>query len=161
MVPNVRSAAEAAEAVSWTRFAPEGQRGVAGSTRAAGWTRWKDYMARANDEVGVIVQIESRQALDELEAICAVPGIDAVFIGPSDLAAVLGHRGKVSHPDVQAAISQAIRTARAAGKSIGTLTADNNAEPYLEQGATMVAVGTDLHLLVGAADALAVRFGLR
>jgi 2-keto-3-deoxy-L-rhamnonate aldolase RhmA len=161
MVPNVRSAAEAREAVAWTRFPPEGLRGVAGSTRAAGWTRYKDYLARANEEIGLIVQIESRQALDELDAICRVPGIDAVFIGPSDLAAALGHRGQVGHPEVQAAISQAIGCARAAGRSIGILTADGKAETYLEQGATLVGVGTDLHLLVGAADALASRYQLR
>jgi 2-keto-3-deoxy-L-rhamnonate aldolase RhmA len=160
MIPNVRSAAEAREAVSWTRFAPEGQRGVAGSTRAGNYTRYKDYMARANDEVGVIVQIESRESLDELEAICGVDGVDAVFIGPSDLAASLGHRGQSGHPEVQAAIAQAIRTARAAGKPIGILVADGRAEPYLEQGATMVGVGTDLHLLIAAADAVAKRFVL-
>jgi len=161
MVPNVRNADEAREAVAWTRFAPEGLRGVAGSTRAGGWTRFKDYMARANDEIGLIVQIESREALDHLDAICRVPGVDAVFIGPSDLAAALGHRGNPWHADVQAAISAAIRTARAADKAIGTLAADGRADGYLEQGATMVGVGTDLHLLVGAADALATRFSLR
>jgi 2-keto-3-deoxy-L-rhamnonate aldolase RhmA len=161
MVPNVRTEAEAREAVSWTRFAPEGQRGVAGSTRAGGWTRYRDYMARANDEVGVIVQIESQQALDNLDAICHVPGIDAVFIGPSDLAASLGHRGGAAHADVQTAIAKAIRTARAAGRAIGILTVDGKAEVYLELGATLVGVGTDLHLLVAAADALAARFGLR
>lgn len=160
MIPNVRSAAEAREAVSWTRFAPEGQRGVAGSTRAGNYTRYKDYMARANDEVGLIVQIESRESLDELEAICQVDGVDAVFIGPSDLAASLGHRGQSGHPEVQAAIAQAIRSARAAGKPIGILVADGKAEPYLEQGATMVGVGTDLHLLIAAADAVAKRFVL-
>ncbi len=160
MIPNVRSAAEAREAVSWTRFAPEGQRGVAGSTRAGNYTRYKDYMARANDEVGLIVQIESRESLDELVAICRVDGVDAVFIGPSDLAASLGHRGQAGHPEVQAAIAQAIRTARAAGKPIGILVADGKAEPYLEQGATMVGVGTDLHLLIAAADAVAKRFVL-
>lgn len=157
MVPNIRNAREAAEAVAWTRFAPEGLRGVAGSTRAGGWTRYKDYMARANDEIGVIVQIESRAALDELDAICRVPGIDAVFIGPSDLAASLGHRGGAARPEVQSAIADAIRSARAAGCAVGILAADGKAEHYLEQGATMVGVGTDLHLLVAAADALAAR----
>ncbi|HQY07315.1 MAG TPA: aldolase/citrate lyase family protein [Burkholderiaceae bacterium] len=135
MIPNIRTAAEAAEAVSWTRFAPEGQRGVAGSIRAGGWTRFKDYMARANDEIGVIVQIESREALDNLDAICRVPGIDAV-----------------------AEIAKAIATARAAGCAIGILAADGKAEHYLEAGATMVGIGTDLHLLVAAADALVARF---
>jgi 2-keto-3-deoxy-L-rhamnonate aldolase RhmA len=158
MVPNIRSAAEAREAVTWTRFAPDGQRGVAGSTRGGNYTRYKDYMARANDEIGLILQIESREALVELDAICRVPGVDAVFIGPSDLAAALGHRGQPGHPDVQTAISQAFRTAIAANKSIGILAADGKAEPYLDQGATMVGVGTDLHLLIAAADALATRF---
>lgn len=158
MVPNIRSAAEAAEVVAWTRFAPEGLRGVAGSTRAGGWTRYKDYMARANDEIGVIVQIESREAVEQLDAICRVPGVDAVFIGPSDLAASYGHRGGAAKPEVQAVIAQAIATARAAGCAVGILAADGKAEHYLEAGATMVGVGTDLHLLVGAADALAARF---
>jgi 2-keto-3-deoxy-L-rhamnonate aldolase RhmA len=158
MVPNVRSAAEAREAVAWTRFAPEGLRGVAGSTRAGNYTRYKDYMIRANDEIGLVVQIESREALDDLDAICRVPGVDAVFIGPSDLAASLGHRGQAGHPDVQAAISKAFRTAHVAGRAIGILAADGNAEPYLDQGATLVGVGTDLHLLIAASDGLAARF---
>ncbi len=158
MVPNVRTVEEAREAVAWSRFAPEGLRGVAGSTRAGNWTRHKDYMARANDEVGLIVQIESREALANLDAICRVPGIDAVFIGPSDLAAALGHRGNAGHPEVQAAIAGAIRTARAADRAVGILAADGKADAYFTHGATLVGVGTDLHLLVGAADALAARF---
>jgi 2-keto-3-deoxy-L-rhamnonate aldolase RhmA len=158
MIPNIRNAAEAVEAVSYTRFAPEGVRGVAGSTRGGGYTRYKDYMARANDEIALVLQIESREALDDLEAICRVPGVDAVFIGPSDLAASLGHRGNSGHPDVQAAISQAIAIGKAAGKAVGILTVDGKGEPYLKQGATMVGVGTDMHLLIAAADALAAKF---
>jgi 2-keto-3-deoxy-L-rhamnonate aldolase RhmA len=158
MVPNIRNPAEAREAVAWTRFAPEGLRGVAGSTRAGNWTRYKDYMVRANDEIGVVLQIESREALDNLDAICRVEGVDAVFIGPSDLAAALGHRGGAAHADVQAAIKQAIATARGAGRAIGILAADGKCDHYLEWGATMVGVGTDLHLLVAAADALSQRF---
>lgn len=158
MVPNVRSAAEARDAVAFTRFAPEGLRGVAGSTRAGNYTRYKDYMARANDEIGVVLQIESREALDELDAICRVPGVDAVFIGPSDLAASLGYRGQSNHPEVQAAIAQAFRTANAAGKAAGVLSADGKADHYFEAGATMVGVGTDLHLLIAGADAVAARF---
>lgn len=161
MIPNVRTAEEAREAVAWTRFAPEGLRGVASSTRAGNYTRYKDFLARANDEVGLIVQIESREALDNLDAICRVPGIDAVFIGPSDLSAALGFRGQPGHPEVQAAISKAIATAKAAGCAIGTLAADGKAEPYLDQGATMLGVGTDLHLLIAGADAAAAKFVLR
>ncbi len=158
MVPNIRNVEEARQAVAWTRFAPEGLRGVAGSTRAGNWTRHKDFMARANDEVGLVLQIESREALDALGDICRVAGVDAVFIGPSDLAAALGHRGQASHPEVQAAIEQAIGIARAAGRAIGILAADGKAEQYLQWGATMVGVGTDLHLLVAAADAVAAKF---
>ena len=158
MVPNIRSVEEAREAVSWTRFAPDGQRGVASSTRAGGWLRRKDFLARANDEIGVIVQIESREALDALADICRVPGIDAVFIGPSDLAASLGHRGNAGHPEVQAAIAQAIDTGRACGKAVGILAADGKAEHYIARGATLVGVGTDLHLLITASDALAQKW---
>jgi 2-keto-3-deoxy-L-rhamnonate aldolase RhmA len=160
MVPNVRNAEEARAAVSYTRFAPEGLRGVAGSTRAGNYTRYKDYMARANDEIGLVLQIESREALDNLDAICRVPGVDAVFIGPSDLAAALGHRGQAGHPDVQAAIAAAFRTANAAGKAAGVLAADGKADPYFDGGATMVGVGTDLHLLIAGADAVAQRYRL-
>ncbi len=158
MVPNVRNAAEARQAIQWTRFPPQGERGVAGSTRAGNFTRYKDYMARANDEVGVILQIESREALNELDAICRVPGVDAVFIGPADLAAALGHRGNPGHAEVQATIRQAYATARAAGCAIGILVADGNAQPHLDAGATMVGVGTDVHLLIAGADAVAAKF---
>ena len=161
MVPNIRSVAEAREVVSWTRFAPEGLRGTAGSTRGGGYTRYKDYMARANDEVGLVLQIESREALEALDGICRVPGVDAVFIGPSDLSAALGHRGQPGHPDVQAAISKAIAIGNAANTAVGILTVDGKGEPYLDQGATMVGVGSDLHLLVAAADALAAKFANR
>jgi 2-keto-3-deoxy-L-rhamnonate aldolase RhmA len=160
MVPNIRSAAEARDAVAFTRFAPQGLRGVAGSTRAGNYTRYKDYMVRANDEIGLILQIESQEALDDLDAICRAPGVDAVFIGPSDLAASLGHRGDSNHPEVQAAIAQAFQTARAAGKASGVLAADGKAEPYFERGATVVGVGTDLHLLIAGADAAAAKFRL-
>ena len=158
MIPNVRSAEEARQAVAYTRFAPEGLRGVAGSTRAGNFTRYKDFMARANDEIGVIVQIESREALDDLDAICRVPGVDAVFIGPSDLAAALGYRGQVNHPEVQAAIAKAFAVARAAGTSAGVLAGDGRAEHYFEAGATMVGVGTDLNLLIAGADAVVKRY---
>ena len=97
MIPNVRSAAEARAAVSFTRFPPAGVRGMATSTRAGGYGRHKDFVARANDEIGLVLQIESRAALAELDAICRTRGVDAVFIGPADLAAELGHTGQSRH----------------------------------------------------------------
>jgi len=144
MVPNIRNAAEARDAVAFTRFAPEGLRGVAGSTRAGNYTRYKDYMARANDEIGLILQIESQEALDDLDAICRVPGVDAVFIGPSDLAASLGHRANANHPDVQAEIAKAFHVANPAGKAAGGLAADGKAENDLAGRANLAGGGTDL-----------------
>jgi 2-keto-3-deoxy-L-rhamnonate aldolase RhmA len=158
MVPNVRNAQEARDAVAFTRFAPEGLRGVAGSTRAGNYGRFKDYMARANDEIGLVLQIESQEALDNLDEICRVPGVDAVFIGPSDLAASLGYRGQASHPVVQAAIAQAFKTANAAGKAAGVLAGDGKADHYFEGGATMVGVGIDLYLMMAGADAVAAKY---
>jgi 2-keto-3-deoxy-L-rhamnonate aldolase RhmA len=158
MVPNVRNAQEARDAVAFTRFAPEGLRGVAGSTRAGNYGRYKDYMARANDEIGLVLQIESQEALDNLDEICRVPGVDAVFIGPSDLAASLGYRGQSGHPVVQAAIAQAFKTANAAGKAAGVLAGDGKADHYFEGGATMVGVGIDLYLMMAGADAVAAKY---
>ena len=158
MVPNVRNAQEARDAVAFTRFAPEGLRGVAGSTRAGNYGRYKDYMARANDEIGLVLQIESQEALDNLDEICRVPGVDAVFIGPSDLAASLGYRGQSGHPAVQAAIAQAFKVANAAGKAAGVLAGDGKADHYFEGGATMVGVGIDLYLMMAGADAVAAKY---
>ena len=158
MVPNVRNADEARDAVAYTRFAPEGLRGVAGSTRAGNYGRYKDYMARANDEIGLVLQLESQEALDNLDEICRVPGVDAVFIGPSDLAASLGYRGQSGHPVVQAAIAQAFKTANAAGKAAGVLAGDGKADHYFEGGATMVGVGIDLYLMMAGADAVAAKY---
>jgi len=158
MVPNIRTADEARDAVAFTRFAPEGLRGAAGSTRAGNYGRYKDYMARANEEIGVILQIESQDALDNLEAICRVRGVDAVFVGPSDLAASLGYRGQASHPVVQAAIAQVFKTANAAGIAAGVLAGDGKADHYFEGGATMVGVGIDVYLLIAGAEAIAGRY---
>lgn len=158
MVPNVRTAQEARDAVSYTRYPPEGVRGVAGGTRAGNYSRYKDYMARANDEIGLILQIETKEGLDNLEAICAVPGVDAIFIGPADLAASLGYRGKIKEPAVQAAIADAFKRARAMGKAAGVLAGDGKADHYLEAGATLLGVGIDLNLLLAGADAVAARY---
>ena len=161
MIPNIRNAAEAAEVVSHTRFAPQGLRGVAGSTRGGGYTRYKDYMARANDEIALVLQIETPEAVDDLDAICRTRGVDAVFIGPSDLSASYGHRGAANGPEMQAIISKAIGVANVANKAVGILSTDGGAAKYFEQGVTLVSVATDIHLFVRACDELSVKFASR
>ncbi|MBS0342953.1 MAG: 4-hydroxy-2-oxoheptanedioate aldolase [Proteobacteria bacterium] len=162
LVPMVDTPEQARALVSATRYPPEGVRGVgAAVARASRWGARSGYLDVANDEVCLLVQAETRTALDNLEAICAVEGVDGVFIGPADLAASMGHRGQPGHPHVQAAIDQAIRTIVASGKAAGTLTGDIAlARRYLELGASFVAVGIDITLMVLAARRLAAEFGL-
>ncbi len=161
LIPLVESATQARELVSAVRYPPEGIRGVgASSARVSRWNRQSDYLAWANDEVCLLAQVETIKGLQNLEAIASVEGIDGVFIGPSDLSASLGHRGNPGHPDVQAAIEDAIGRIRAAGKAAGILTSNEAfAHRYLELGCLFVAVGADVGLLVGAVDGLARRFG--
>lgn len=159
LIPFVQNAEEAAAAVAAVRYPPEGQRGVAVTTRANNFGRYKDYFARANAEICVLVQVESRQALDNLDQIAAVDGVDGIFIGPSDLAADLGHLGNPGHAEPQAAIADAIARIRAAGKAPGILTGiEADARRWLEAGCLFVAVGADVGILARQADALAQRF---
>ena len=159
LVPFVQTAEEAARAVAATRYPPEGIRGIATVTRAGRFGRVKNYVNVANREICVIVQIESRPALDNLEAIAAVEGVDALFIGPSDLAAGLGYAGNSAHPDVRAAITEAIRRIRAAGKVAGTLTPhEGDARHWLAEGCLFVGVGSDVGLLARHSEELAARF---
>ena len=159
LVPYVQNAAEAKRAVAATRYPPAGIRGVTGSGRASRYGRVKDYLERANDEVGLLVQVETREALGQLDSIAAVAGVDGVFIGPSDLSASFGHIGNPAHSEVQKAIEDAGRRIRAAGKGAGILTGnEDEARRYIEWGYNFVAVGTDVVLLARAADGLAARF---
>lgn len=160
LVPMVQSADEARAAVAATRYPPHGIRGVGSAlARASRWNRVGEYLHRANDEMAVLVQVETRAGLDAIDAIARVEGVDGVFIGPADLAADLGYLGNSGHPDVQAAIDGAIRAIQAAGKAPGILGADEAAaRRYLEAGALFVAVGVDTTLLARSAEALAARF---
>src|SRR5688500_1234560 len=108
LIPYVQDEAEARAAVAATRYPPEGVRGFASASRSSRFGRVKDYHARAAEEICVLVQVESREALGNLEAIARVEGVDGVFIGPGDLSAGLGHLGNPGHPEVQAAIEDAI-----------------------------------------------------
>lgn len=157
LVPMVDTPEQAAQIVRSMRYPPDGVRGMAGA-RASRWGRYPDYPKEANARVCLLVQAETRQALDNLDAIAALDGVDGVFIGPADLSASMGHVGNAAHPEVQAAIERAIARIDAAGKAAGILTTDETqARRYLELGALFVAVGLDTSLLVRATSALAAR----
>jgi 4-hydroxy-2-oxoheptanedioate aldolase len=158
LVPMVDTAEQAAELVRSMRYPPDGVRGMGGA-RASRWGRYPNYAKEANAQVCLLVQAETREALNNIEAIAAVDGVDGIFIGPADLSASLGHVGNPSHPDVQAAIDGAIRRIVKAGKAAGILTTDEVlARHHLDIGATFVAVGLDNNLLARATSALAAKF---
>ena len=159
LIPYVQNVDEARRAVEATRYPPDGFRGVAVATRANKWGRVKDYFKRVNDELCVIVQLETSVALEHLEAIAALDGIDCIFIGPSDLSASLGHLGNAQAPEVRAAIDDAFARTKRAGKAAGILmTVEADAQRYLKEGVEFVAVGSDVGLLARGAEALAAKF---
>jgi 4-hydroxy-2-oxoheptanedioate aldolase len=159
LIPQVANATEAKHAVAYTRFPPQGLRGVAGATRATRFGRIKDYFTRAQEELCVLVQVESGAALGEIEAIAKVDGIDGIFIGPADLHASLGYTGERAHADVLPKIDDAIARIAKVGKAPGILTdSEELARRWLKLGATFVAVGTDASILARGADALAAKF---
>jgi 2-dehydro-3-deoxyglucarate aldolase len=159
LVPFIESGADAARAVAATRYPPQGIRGVSVSHRGNRFATVADYFDIANDNLCVIVQIESRKAVENIDEILAVDGIDAVFVGPSDLAASYGHLGKLNHPDVQQAIAHVFERAQAAGKPSGILaTVQADAERYISMGSRVVAVCADLGLLKAGAQAVQQHF---
>ena len=149
LVPFVQDAQEAARAAAAVRYPPQGVRGMAGLSRASRFGTAPDHFRRANAHVGLIVQIETPQALDRIEEIAAVDGVDAVFIGPTDLAGSMGHHGDGAHPEVRAAVASAIARCKRAGKPVGTLAATLEAAVALErQGVDFVVLASDLGLLL-------------
>jgi 4-hydroxy-2-oxoheptanedioate aldolase len=159
LVPYVSTPQEATAAVSSMRYPPAGARGVAGTTRATRFGRVRDYARRAHEELCLLVQVEAPAALDNIEAICAVEGIDGVFIGPADLHASLGFPGEVANAAVKPRIDEAIRRIRKAGKAPGILTpSEADARHWLQCGALFVAVGADVGILARGAEALAAKF---
>jgi 4-hydroxy-2-oxoheptanedioate aldolase len=159
LIPYVQTAAEARLAVSSMRYPPEGIRGVAGTTRATRYGRVQGYTVRASEELCLLVQVETRDALAALDDIAAVDGVDGVFIGPSDLSASMGHPGNPGHPEVVAAIENAIERILAAGKAPGILTLDEAfARRCIERGMLFTAVGVDAVVLVRETESLARRF---
>ena len=159
LVPYVQNAAEAERAVAATRYPPHGVRGVTGSGRAARYGRVKNYLQTAETEICVLVQIETSDALENLEEIASVEGVDGVFIGPADLAASMGHAGNPQHGTVQAAIRNAAARLQAAGMPAGILSfVPEEGKKYIDWGFSFVGVGSDLSLLAKGADALADLF---
>ena len=142
-----------------SRYPPEGIRGVSVSHRANMFGTVADYFAQSNKNITILVQIESQQGVDNVDAIAATEGVDGIFVGPSDLAAALGHLGNASHPDVQKAIQHIFNRASAHGKPSGILApVEADARRYLEWGATFVAVGSDLGVFRSATQKLADTF---
>jgi 4-hydroxy-2-oxoheptanedioate aldolase len=159
LIPFVQNAEEAAAAVAATRYPPHGIRGITTSGRAARYGRVQGYLAGAAEELCLLVQVETGEALAAIESIAQVPGVDGVFIGPADLSASLGHLGNPAHPEVQDAIRGAAERLAKVGKPAGILTPNEaEARRYIEWGYTFVAVGSDLGVLTKNADALARTF---
>ncbi|WP_099332745.1 aldolase/citrate lyase family protein [Actinomyces minihominis] len=161
VVPMISSAAEAEAAVTAASYPPRGIRGVGSALARSGrWGRIPGYLQEASTHVSVTIQIESMEAVDNVAEILAVEGVDAVFIGPSDLAASMGLLGQQSHPDVVAAAHSVIAAAHAAGKPVGINAFDPQvAQSYLEAGVDFLLVGADVSLVARGSEALAKRFG--
>ncbi|KHA50697.1 aldolase/citrate lyase family protein [Sulfitobacter geojensis] len=160
LVPMVESADQARQLVRDVTYPPHGDRGVGYAlSRAARFSQIADYGTTADAQICLLVQVENRKGLASLDDILAVDGIDGVFIGPADLAADMGHMGDSLHPDVQAAIMDALSRIRAAGKAPGILsTHDPMTEAAIAAGAQFVAVGADVLLLSHAAQTLSARW---
>lgn len=159
LIPFVDSAADARRAVAATRYPPQGVRGVSVGQRGNRYGTVANYFEIANDNICVAVQIESRAAVEAIDEITAVDGVDAVFVGPSDLAASYGHIGHPEHADVQQAIAHVFERVAAAGKPSGILApVQADADRYLSMGSTLVAVCADMGLLRNAAQAVRTHF---
>jgi 4-hydroxy-2-oxoheptanedioate aldolase len=160
LIPMVETAEQARELVAAVRYPPRGIRGIGASiSRVSRWLAFPDYLANGEEEICLLVQVESKLGLDNIADIAGIEGIDGVFLGPSDLAASLGHRGNPGHADVVSAIEGGIAAILKAGKPAGLLTPDERlARRYMELGATFVAVGTEATLLANSVRALAKNF---
>lgn len=159
LIPMVDTPEQAVAAVAATRFPPEGFRGFAAASRASRYGRINNYHQNAQSEICVLVQIESNAAVENLEAICAVPGVDGVFVGPGDLSSAMGYLGDQGNEKVVTTIEDLIRRIVKAKNRAGILTGDETlARRYIDAGCIYTAVGADTGILVKGADALRARF---
>jgi 4-hydroxy-2-oxoheptanedioate aldolase len=159
LIPFVQNDEEALHAVAATRYPPLGVRGVSVAPRANDYGRIQNYHRNAHLDTCVLVQIETRVALREIEGIAKVEGVDGIFLGPSDLAADFGHLGNPKQADVQGALKDAATRIRAAGRAAGILTGSlDDVESLFAMGYNFVAVGSDVGLLARTAEQVAARF---
>ena len=159
LIPYVQNADEARQAVAATRYPPNGTRGFASASRASRFGRIARYHTRCEEELCVLVQVETRLALDNIETIAGVDGVDGVFIGPGDLSADMGFLGQPGHPEVIDAIDHAISRIKACGSAPGILTGDEvQARRFIERGCVFTAVGADMAILARGSEQLAARF---
>ena len=157
MIPMIDTPEQARAAVRHTRYPPAGSRGMAGLTRATNYSRDKTYAANAPERFCLVLQIETPLGLANVEEICAVEGVDALFFGPSDYSANSGRLGQPTHPDVMSELEEGIRRVRRAGRAAGILCREADVPRFAAAGANLVAAGLDLAILVSGADGLASR----
>jgi 2-dehydro-3-deoxyglucarate aldolase/4-hydroxy-2-oxoheptanedioate aldolase len=161
MFPRLDSAEQVAQAIFHLRYPPEGDRGVATYNRACGFGLRADALETANEKIVGIVQIESVAALEVVEEIAQIPGVDVLFVGPGDLSHALGLPGQPDAPEFRAALTRVVVAARSAGVSAGILARDQaGAKRYIEEGFTFLAVGSDSTLLAAAARAVVSPLGV-
>jgi len=160
LVPMVDTAEDAQRLARAMRYPPDGIRGMGNAlARSSRWQSYPRYVHEANEQVCLLVQAETVEALKNIDAIAATPGVDGVFIGPADLSASMGFPGQPEHPQVQAAIADAIARILRAGKAPGILAlTDEQTHKWLDAGALFVAVGVDTVVLKSAASQLAAKF---
>ena len=154
VIPQIRSAVEARAAVAWCRYPPQGRRGAA-MTRAHGFgLSFTEYVAAANEELAIILQIEHIDAVNHIDEILQTPGVAALFVGPFDLSGSMGLLGQIAHPEVQAAINRVIAAGQAAGMPLGLFVVDGaSASAAIARGFHMIALGTDSSFMLAAARA--------
>ena len=158
-IPQLMALKDSKQSVASTRYPPAGIRGVSVAHRNNAYGTMPDYFATINDNISVIVQIETQKSVDNIDEIAAVDGVDCLFIGPGDLSAGMGYIGQPGHPEVQKAIKYVFDRAKAHGKASGILAPnENDARRYIEWGATFVAVGSDLGVFRSATQALCDKF---
>ena len=159
LVPYIETEAEAKAAVAATRYGPQGIRGMAGMTRATRYGRVENYFTSAEQEICLVLQIETVRGLHNLEAIATTEGVDGIFLGPADLSASMGYPGELDHPEVLAALQGAIDVANKLDVPCGLMCLDPaRASSFIAKGSSFTAVGVDLVLLADAVEALRTQF---